>query len=159
MNDDSQLRAHFAQQRRADQASAPGFEELIGLASRRRSRGISGLAIAASVTLVAVTMAVTIAVTIAVKVAVPVMTVRVRPHPAPPTIQPTTIAAAKPPTIAAANPKLTDWRSPTDFLLDTPGRELLDTIPDIGRNPSTRLDPFPPTRITIPAHRAGLEHS
>jgi hypothetical protein len=27
---------------------------------------------------------------------------------------------------------LTDWRSPTDFLLETPGRELLRSVPAIG---------------------------
>jgi len=27
---------------------------------------------------------------------------------------------------------LTEWRSPTDFLLETPGRELLRTVPAIG---------------------------
>jgi len=27
---------------------------------------------------------------------------------------------------------LTEWRAPTDFLLDTPGRELLRTVPAIG---------------------------
>jgi hypothetical protein len=151
MNDDSLLREQFARQRRAEEASAPRFEEVIGLARRRRNPGIWRLAMAASITLAAVTIAVTIAMTIAMKIAVPVMTARMRHQPQPPTSQP--------PTIAAANLKLADWRSPTDFLLDTPGRELLDTVPDIGRKPSMRLDPFPPTRMTIPAHRAGLEHS
>jgi hypothetical protein len=27
---------------------------------------------------------------------------------------------------------IADWKPPTDFLLDTPGRELLDTVPAIG---------------------------
>lgn len=63
------------------------------------------------------------------------------------------------PSVSGAAPMLADWRSPTAFLLDTPGRELLHTIPDIGRYPSTRLFPFPPTRMTTPAQRAGREHS
>lgn len=29
-------------------------------------------------------------------------------------------------------PSLTQWRAPTDFLLETPGRELLRTVPTIG---------------------------
>lgn len=29
-------------------------------------------------------------------------------------------------------PSLTDWRSPTDFLLRSPGREILDTLPRFG---------------------------
>jgi hypothetical protein len=29
-------------------------------------------------------------------------------------------------------PLLTEWRSPTDFLLQTPGREILDTLPRFG---------------------------
>ena len=28
-------------------------------------------------------------------------------------------------------PSITEWRAPTDFLLQTPGRELLNTIPDL----------------------------
>lgn len=27
---------------------------------------------------------------------------------------------------------ITDWKAPTDFLLETPGRELLRTVPEIG---------------------------
>ncbi|HEX4602777.1 MAG TPA: hypothetical protein VH724_02195 [Candidatus Angelobacter sp.] len=27
---------------------------------------------------------------------------------------------------------VTDWKSPTDFLLETPGRELLRTVPEFG---------------------------
>jgi hypothetical protein len=28
---------------------------------------------------------------------------------------------------------ITQWKAPTDFLLETPGRELLSTVPEIGR--------------------------
>jgi hypothetical protein len=62
------------------------------------------------------------------------------------------------PPLNAAAPRLADWRAPTDFLLDTPGRELLHTIPVMGRYPSA-LGPFPPTRTTPPAPRAAPEHS
>jgi hypothetical protein len=38
---------------------------------------------------------------------------------------------------------LTEWKAPTDFLLETPGRELLETVPVIGAWPdsSTISDP------------------
>jgi hypothetical protein len=38
---------------------------------------------------------------------------------------------------------LTEWKAPTDFLLETPGRELLQTVPVIGAWPdsSTISDP------------------
>jgi hypothetical protein len=28
---------------------------------------------------------------------------------------------------------ITEWKAPTDFLLETPGREILQTVPEIGR--------------------------
>lgn len=37
------------------------------------------------------------------------------------------------------------WRTPTDVLLDTPGSELLRTLPDFG---SSELAPDPPTSHT-----------
>jgi hypothetical protein len=33
----------------------------------------------------------------------------------------------------AAVASITEWNSPTDFLLETPGRELLRTVPEIGQ--------------------------
>ncbi|PYQ61804.1 MAG: hypothetical protein DMF58_03640 [Acidobacteria bacterium] len=30
-----------------------------------------------------------------------------------------------------AAPSISTWRAPTDFLLQTPGRELLDSVPDL----------------------------
>lgn len=32
---------------------------------------------------------------------------------------------------------LTEWKAPTDFLLETPGRELLETVPVIGAWPDS----------------------
>jgi hypothetical protein len=29
--------------------------------------------------------------------------------------------------------EITEWKAPTDFLLETPGREILQTVPEIGR--------------------------
>jgi hypothetical protein len=146
MNDDSTLQEHFASLRRAEEASTPGFEAVCSLLRRRRNRGSWGLFMAAAGALVAVTAAVMVALT----VTLPVRMVRVTyPHQSP-TIGTATDAAA---------PMLADWHSPTDFLLDAPGRELLHTIPDIGRYPSMQLGSHPPTRTNIPARRAGPEHS
>lgn len=134
MNDDSTLQEHFASLRRAEEASTPGFEAVCSLPRRRRNRGSWGLAMAASGALAAVAVA---------------LTVTRYPHQSP------TIGAAT----EAAAPMLADWHSPTDFLLDAPGRELLHTIPDIGRYPSMQLGSHPPTRTNNPARRAGPEHS
>ncbi|HEY6842820.1 MAG TPA: hypothetical protein VI391_01530 [Thermoanaerobaculia bacterium] len=32
---------------------------------------------------------------------------------------------------APPQPSITAWRAPTDFLLQTPGRELLNSVPDL----------------------------
>lgn len=40
-------------------------------------------------------------------------------------------AQRRPEEIAVAS--ITDWKAPTDFLLETPGRELLRTVPEIGQ--------------------------
>jgi hypothetical protein len=130
MNDDLMLRRHFESLRRAEEARVPGFEHVMARADRRSSRASWRLAIATSMVLAVVTVA----------------TIRVsRPH-----------GSA---TIQATAPMLADWHSPTDFLLNTPVRELLQTIPDMAPPLSTEFGPFPPTRMTTPAHRAGRERS
>lgn len=40
-------------------------------------------------------------------------------------------------------PALTEWRSPTDFLLQTPGRELLISVPRLGEWPHSVGVPGP----------------
>jgi hypothetical protein len=35
-------------------------------------------------------------------------------------------------------PSIEDWTAPTDFLLETPGIELLETVPSIGEVPTVR---------------------
>lgn len=40
-------------------------------------------------------------------------------------------------------PSLTEWRSPTDFLLQTPGRELLIGVPRLGEWPQSVAVPGP----------------
>ena len=63
--------------------------------------------------------------------------------------------AATAPAIAA--PWLADWRAPTDFLLNTPGRELLRAVPQIGEPSSDVLRLFPGLNDTTPARRIGKE--
>jgi hypothetical protein len=130
MNEDSNLREQFASLRDADAASAPSFEGVIGVARRRSNDAGWRVAIAACILMVAVGGVI----------------LRVS-HP------------GEAPTTRASAPTLADWRAPTDFLLDTPGRKLLHTIPDFGRRTPTALDPLPPIGITMPAPLAGLEHS
>ena len=111
LNDDPMLRERFASLRRAEEARVPGFERVMARAGRRTNRGLWRLAMAASVALAAAT----------------VVTVQVS-HP------------QRSAMIHAAAPMLADWRAPTDFLLDTPVRELLHTVPDMGRQRSPGLN-------------------
>ncbi len=130
MSDDSDLRRQFASLRRAEAASTPSFQSVIGGARRGSSNARWGLAIAAGIVMTAIGGLI--------------------------------LRTSQPPEAAiprARVPALADWRAPTDFLLDTPGRALLQTIPDFGRRPSTGIDPLPPIGITISALRAGLEQS
>lgn len=39
----------------------------------------------------------------------------------------------------AGNLSITQWRSPTDFLLQTPGHELLESVPRVGQWPDGLL--------------------
>jgi hypothetical protein len=64
--------------------------------------------------------------------------------------------APRPPGAAAQS--LADWRSPMDFLLNTPGQEMLRTVPEIGETPNM-LGVFPHLNDTTPARRVGREHS
>jgi hypothetical protein len=130
MSDDTHLRRQFASLRRAEAASTPSFQAVIGDARRRPRDARWGLAIAAGIVMTAIGGLI--------------------------------LRTSQPPEAAiprARVPELADWRAPTDFLLDTPGRELLQTIPDFGRRPAAGIDPSPPIGITISALRAGLEHS
>ncbi len=129
-NDDSMLRDEFASLRRAEEASVPSFGGVTGRARRRSNRGSWGLAVAASLALLAVMVAI----------------VWVR-H------------AHGSATNDRAAPMLSDWHAPTDFLLDTPGRELLHTIPEFGNDPATGLGPFSPTPKSTPAPAAGQGRS
>jgi hypothetical protein len=52
---------------------------------------------------------------------------------------------------------LSNWRAPTDFLLDTPGRELLRAVPAVGAYPAPMLVPLPKIHDTTPARNAARE--
>lgn len=60
---------------------------------------------------------------------------------------------------AASAPSLADWRSPTDFLLQSSTLATWRTVPVIGAPPPGNLGVFPPFNDAIPAHRARQEQS
>ncbi len=53
---------------------------------------------------------------------------------------------------SGTSPSIAQWRSPTDFLLATPGRELLSTVPALGSPaiPGLGLPVPPPKPSTTP---------
>jgi len=129
MNEDSKLRELFACVRRADAARTPRFERVVGR-TRPPEHGVRRVAAAASLGLTA-------------GIAAILWLAHERASPA----------------IRAAAPMLADWRAPTDFLLDTPGRALLDTVPELGVFPAPKLDPSSSTSTHKPAARAARERS
>jgi hypothetical protein len=130
MNDDSSLREQFASLRHADAASAPDFAQVTRRARRGSNDAPWKLGLTACLVL---------------SVAAGSMWL---------------LRMASPRgSIHAAAPMLADWHAPTDFLLDTPGRELLHTVPDLRLDSATALGPLPPTLMTTPAPRADREHS
>ena len=106
MTDDRDLRERFASLREADRTRAPSFEHLLRR-SRRDSR--SGTRLVAAGLVAALVVAVSL-----------LLSTRDRAVPAG----------------GATIPSIASWRAPTDFLLATPGRDLLRTVPDIGAMPS-----------------------
>lgn len=114
MNDDTGLRDRFAALRREDAARTPGFTEVVRRQGPAPRPAPRALAVAASLAMAGLLVA-------------GIWGSRHRP----------------PPGTAAAAPWLADWQSPTDFLLDTPGRELLHAVPRIGDPSADVLDPFP----------------
>ena len=126
MNDEYRLQAKYARLRRAEAASVPSFERVIGRDRRRSNHALWRVGVAAALLLTVATAAI--------------------------------VRLAPPGGSAIQASALANWRAPTDFLLDTPGRELLHTIPDVGHNSSAELGP-PPILMTTPLPRAGREHS
>jgi hypothetical protein len=103
---DRELSRLFEAERRADESAAPDLDALLARRPRRRTSAGRRLVLWATAALAAL-----------VTVAALLMNVRGGPHPIAP--------AAEPPL------QLADWESPTAFLLDTPGSELLTEIPTL----------------------------
>jgi hypothetical protein len=112
VSSEADLREQFAALRQADELRAPDFARVLQRRARPYRRNFTPIAAAACLLIAA---------------AVVIMLWRTRP------------AALRPPESAA--PALADWRSPTDFLLDTPAAELLHAVPRIGQPQSE--PPYP----------------
>lgn len=132
MTDDSRWRDDFALMRREDAARTPAFAQLL----RRAPRGVTSPAFRLRTGAVAVTASL-----LAAFAAVMLWQV--------PSVHRTTVETVVPPLAA--------WRSPTDFLLDTPGREVLRLVPTFGRPLSLTPDFSPPIDDMTPARPAAQE--
>jgi hypothetical protein len=126
-DDETDLRRTFAALRREDTEKAPSFEALLAGAPSVRGHRRGGL-----VPLLSGLAAVSL-----VTVVLAVWTVR---HPAP-----------------APMASMAQWTAPTDFLLKTPGREILETVPRFGIQPPLALPrgasgrgPSPRPRSVLP---------
>ena len=110
MNDDERLRDLFRDADRAQRAGAPSFAGLLRVSPQRPRRHdayrLALLATAASILLVGV--------------GVVIHSLRERGP------------ALSPPDSFFSSVR---WEGPTDFLLETPGKEILDTTPRIGAPP------------------------
>lgn len=103
---DADMRAAFTAVRNADAVGAPPFEAVLALARRDTHRRRPWLVPALTGSVAAAALAVAI------------VAVMHRPEP------------RVPPPVS-----IEEWTAPTDFLLETPGRELLETVPRIGEIP------------------------
>jgi hypothetical protein len=105
---DRELARLFGAARRADESAAPELEKLLERSRTRRPTSAG--------------RRITYAAAIACLVTVAILLVRdgARRRIAP----------------AAETPQLADWQSPTDFLLDTPGSDLLTELPTLASLPN-----------------------
>jgi hypothetical protein len=124
---DSELRRRFAALRRQEAETAPGFGALWRRAVAARGRHPRPAPLAA---LAAVAVAIALAALIVVTR--PWARIGGLPPAAPPQ--------------AGSAPLITAWRSPTDFLLRTPGEEVLSSTPSFGGDlfPGAAAQPRPP---------------
>jgi hypothetical protein len=113
LNDDLELQRSFAAMRAEDSAQIPDFEQVLR-GVRPRAQSPWLLTAAASLLIAAA-----------------VVTLLSRSH------------GHRSGAREAAGQPLAHWRAPTDFLLDTPGRELLYLIPQIGEPFSGELNVLP----------------
>jgi hypothetical protein len=56
-----------------------------------------------------------------------------------------------PPPARAVPPSLGEWRAPTDFLLQTPGRDLLSRLPTLGQDLPRLEPPSPAPERSMPS--------
>jgi hypothetical protein len=102
-DDDRELRERFAALRREDEAGAPALERLLARARPRAGTGKEALRLGRPALALAAAAAVFLGIAL------------LDPRKPPPSL-----------------PSITEWRSPTDFLLQTPGREVLESLPRFG---------------------------
>jgi hypothetical protein len=126
VNGDQEFRERFASLRREDAKRALGFERVLQRSPRRPASRLGALAAASCV--------------LAAAMVVTVLQLSHRARPAP----------------YDATLSLANWRAPTDFLLNTPGRELLRSVPRIGE-PSELLRRFPGLDDPTPSRSIGQE--
>jgi hypothetical protein len=112
MTDDPDLRARFASLRQSFERRMPSFDSVIRRARAGRRPPLRALAVA------------------------PVLVVLVFAA----TLLPWTHRAPSP-ALNDPNAGILAWKAPTDFLLDIPGRELLQSVPTIGEMPDRALFP------------------
>lgn len=117
--DDQKLRERFAALRREDAAQAPDFARLLSRrSSSRKARPRPSWRVHRFATPIAAAFGVVVVLIVAVAL------FRFYPFYSRP---------------AAGNLSITQWRSPTDFLLQTPGHELLESVPRVGQWPDGLL--------------------
>jgi len=106
---DKDLRGQFAALRSEEAAEAPEFALPVSGAVRARPRRWGNIRVTVAACVVAMVAVV----------------IGLRLIPRKPGLTMTSVAS------------LTQWKAPTDFLLETPGRELLETVPVIGAWPDS----------------------
>ena len=109
-DDETDLRQAFAALRREEAEKAPPFDGVLTAAQLRRGRHRLVPVLAG---LAASVAAIVIAVV--------------------------AVAVRQPPSTPPRAGRIEQWTAPTDFLLRTPGREILDTTPRIGARPFLAL--------------------
>jgi len=98
----------FRQLRQADEQGAPSFEDVLNTARRRAARRPAQR----------LYLQLAVVATLVLFLALPALWWQMRRQ------------AARHSAIQAAS--ISQWKSPTDFLIETPGRNLLKTVPRIG---------------------------
>ncbi len=131
MNDDPALRQRFAALRDEESGRAPGFEQVLRRTRATPHLGLRAVAGALSLVVVVATVAV-----LAI------------PHLREPRLRAPPLSVQRRP--GADVPALAQWRAPTDFLLNTPGRELLQAIPHIGESLSGDFNALPERKSISP---------